>query len=77
MHLVQLALHNASHLSTRSGQQQIAFARAASCDSVQNSVSPQNDVEQQQPDPECSVYRNSDRACQPFDRTNILANCFT
>ena len=52
MHLVQLALHNASHLSTRSGQQQIAFARAASCDSVQNSVSPQNDVEQQQPDTE-------------------------
>ena len=28
------------------------FARAASCDSVQNSVSPQNDVEQQQPDTE-------------------------
>ena len=50
MHRMQLALHDASHLLTRIGQLQIVFARVASCDSVQNSVSPQNDVEQQLPD---------------------------
>ena len=81
MHLVQLALHNASHLSARSGQQQIALpvqhraivSRTRSLPKMMLNSSNLIRNEFSAKRGRSSVYRNLDRACQPFDgRTSLL-----